>query len=409
MGCGYRVGLGLNCLNFFTAAIQTGFGPFVAVWLSQQGWDFTQIGLALSLGTVAGLAGQLPGGALVDHVMKKRELAAGSLIALGAGALLLCLPPTRLVVWTVQIEHALASCVMGPMLAALTLSMCGHVAFSQRLGVNARYMALGSAVTAALMGAVASFTSERAVFLLTAALVVPALASLLLLRPSDQIEPDGDHMELIPPDQREHKLWQIFREPALHCFAIAVLLFQLANAAMLPLALTDLTHRAGAPGYIVSATIVLPQLLTAGLSPWAGRLAQQIGRRPVLLAGFTAVPLRALLFATLPAALPLTLFEALDGISATVLGLMIPLIAADLTQRTGYLNLAIGSIGLAAGLGATVSTTMAGWVADHVGTQPAFLTLAAAGAAAVALLWLAMPETRPIVLPQAGKAAVAAS
>ena len=87
--------------------------------------------------------------------------------------------------------------------------------------------------------------------------------------------------------------------------------------------------------------------------------------------------------------------QVLDGVSATVLGLAVPLIAADLTVRTGYLNLAIGSFGLAAGLGATFSTTVAGWVADRMGADMAFLGLALVGALATALLALAMPETQP--------------
>ena len=61
--------------------------------------------------------------------------------------------------------------------------------------------------------------------------------------------------------------------------------------------------------------------------------------------------------------------QALDGISAMVFGLMLPLIAADLTRRTGFLNLAIGSLGLAAGLGAMFSTTAAGWIADRSGCR----------------------------------------
>ena len=69
----------------------------------------------------------------------------------------------------------------------------------------------------------------------------------------------------------------------------------------------------------------------------------------------------------------------LDGVSATVFGLIMPLIAADLTRRTGYLNLAIGALGLAAGLGATASTTAAGWVADLFGPPAAFLGLALIG------------------------------
>ena len=104
------------------------------------------------------------------------------------------------------------------------------------------------------------------------------------------------------------------------------------------------------------------------------------------------------------------MIEVLDGVSATVFGLTMPLIAADLTHRTGYLNLAIGSLGLAAGLGATASTTVAGWLADTFGAPVAFFGLALAGLAALAMVWRMMPETRPgkpIVRP-VGPAVVAA-
>jgi MFS family permease len=181
----------------------------------------------------------------------------------------------------------------------------------------------------------------------------------------------------------------------LYVFTVAVVLFQLANAALLPFALNNFTHRYGAPGFLTSATIIAPQLIAAALAPWAGRLAQRIGRRPVLIAGFLAVPIRGLLFAMSPGAWPLGVFQAVDGISAAVFGLMLPLIAADLTKRTGYLNLAIGWFGLASGLGATFSTLLAGWITDNFGAQVTFLLLASAGATATVLLWVAMPETRP--------------
>jgi MFS family permease len=198
------------------------------------------------------------------------------------------------------------------------------------------------------------------------------------------------------PRKREQRPWTIFAEPALHVFAAAAVLFQFANAALLPLALNGLARRGEVSGFAVSATIIVPQMVTAVLAPWAGRMAQRFGRRPVLLIGFAAVPLRAVLFATLPDAVPLMAYQALDGVSAAVFGLMLPLIAADVTQRTGYLNLAIGSLGLAAGLGATFSTVVAGAVAERFGEPAMFLFLAAAAAAAVVLLWLAMPETRPV-------------
>src|SRR6202011_3154053 len=108
------------------------------------------------------------------------------------------------------------------------------------------------------------------------------------------------------------------------------------------------------------------------------------------------LPVRALLFTLNPWPEAVAAIQMLDGISATVVGLMLPLIAADRTRRTGHMNLAIGWFGLAAGLGATFSTTVAGWAADRLGAEPAFLSLALVGGLATLLLALAMPETRPI-------------
>jgi MFS family permease len=100
--------------------------------------------------------------------------------------------------------------------------------------------------------------------------------------------------------------------------------------------------------------------------------------------------------------------QTLDGVSATVFGLMVPLISADITRRTGFLNLAISSIGLASGLGAIFSTTAAGWLADIVGAPAAFLCLALVGLAALALVLVCMPETRP-EKPVAGTPSVVAA
>jgi predicted MFS family arabinose efflux permease len=57
--------------------------------------------------------------------------------------------------------------------------------------------------------------------------------------------------------------------------------------------------------------------------------------------------------------------------------------------------MAIGSFGLAASLGATFNTSLAGWIADRFGLRMAFLTLAAAGAVALLVVLFIMPETRP--------------
>ncbi len=394
--------IGLNALNFCVAAVQTGFGPFVSVWLTRQGWSQTDIGLALGIGTGVALLGQLPAGVIVDAAHHKRGLTAVALAVLAASALLLAVPAVKGVVFAAEILHALASCLIVPAIASITLGLCGHAAFSQRLGVNARYSGLGNAAGAATMGAMAWFLSERMVFGLAALLVMPSLIALFAIRHTDRLPSEGEHPALLPPRERPHRPWQIFGEPALHLFAVCVVLFQLANAAMLPLALNGLAQRTGSAGPVVSASIMLASLIVALLSPWFGRLAQRWGRRPLLLLGFAALPARALLFATEPGALGLITIQTLDGISGTVFGLMLPLIAADLTRRTGFLNLAMGSLGLAAGAGAMISTIAAGWITDRFGPEVAFLGLAAIGAAGLVLIAGWMPETRPETGPKPG-------
>jgi MFS family permease len=392
-----RCWIGLNALNFFVAAAQTGFGPFFSVYLTEQGWNQGDIGLALSIGTASVLAFQLPSGALVDLIHHKRFANGLGLLLVAASAWMLAAKPTVEVVWSAQLVHSLGSCILGPAIAALTLALAGQAAFSERIGINARYQSLGNAIAAGLFGLLVAWLSNRAVFVATGLLCVMGIITLPMFRSGDQV-PVTEHPALLHPSElreRSQHPWHIFAEPALHIFAVCAVLFNVANAAMLPLALNELAKRTGGASFVVSAAIIVPQLVVAACSPWVGRLAQAIGRKPILLLGFAALPVRGVMFATMPDAVPLVMMQVLDGISATVFGLMVPLIAADVTQRTGYLNLAISSLSLAAGLGATVSTTAAGWIADSMGAPTAFLALAIVGLAAIGLIWAMMPETRP--------------
>ncbi len=401
-GTARRALVGLCALNFFLAATQTGFGPFLPVFLTQLHWNQADIGFALSLGTVAAIATQLPGGALVDRVEGKRALVAVALAATGLSALGFALFPRPgdgfvAQVWVAQALHAAAASVLTPAIAALTLMVSGHEGFGAQLGSNARYASVGAAAAAALLGAFATWESERAVFLVTVLLVIPAIAALGLLEaPTLPLRPRrADHPALRPRPPDGPGGWRIFLGLHLHIFAVAVVLFQLGNAAMLPLALNTLAQRGQASGFLVSATIMVPAAVVAAASPWVGRRAQRVGRRGLLLACFAALALRGVLLALHPGPAALVAIELLDGTSGAVFGLMLPLIAADLTRETGYFNLAIGALGLAVSLGATVSTVLAGLVFDAAGARAAFLALAAAGVAGFAVIFLLMPETRP--------------
>ena len=85
----------------------------------------------------------------------------------------------------------------------------------------------------------------------------------------------------------------------------------------------------------------------------------------------------------------------LDGISGAVLGVLTALVIADLTNGTGRFNLAQGVVGTASGIGAAISTTLSGLVAENLGSSAAFSCIAAIALLAIIVAWFFMPETRP--------------
>ncbi|HEX3498959.1 MAG TPA: MFS transporter [Stellaceae bacterium] len=386
---------GLDWLNLFVANIQTGFGPFISVYLTTQGWTQTAIGFALSLGTVTSMASQLPAGALVDAVRSKTWVAGCSILVFTASALLFAIQPTPLFVYLAEVLHGFSSCTLGPALVAMSLAVAGEAALGLRLGRNARYASIGNGIGAALMGACGYYVSERSVFILTALLTLPALVALVPLSGIADSPPPAQPCtrSRAPPKER---ISRVLADRRLIIFAICVLLFTLANAALLPLAASALTTRvSGNANLVIAACIVLPQLIVALVSPAIGQLAATRGRRWVLVVGFAMLPLRGVLFAVLVDPAFVVLIQVFDGIASASFGVMVPLVTSDIAGRSGHFNLSLGFIGLAIGVGATISTTLAGWIGDHLGDPAAFVGLAAVGLVATLMVGFVMPETRP--------------
>jgi MFS family permease len=211
----------------------------------------------------------------------------------------------------------------------------------------------------------------------------------------DPIRADGG-LDATETNQRAASLARFVRRPGLIVLVACVLLFHLANAAMLPLVGSDVTARTGRwATVLVAACIIAPQIIVAAISPAVGQLAQTWGRRPVLLIGFATLPLRGGLLALTNDPYMVVAVQALDGISGAVMGVLVPLTLADIARGTGRFNLAQGIVGSATGIGATLSTIGAGYLADRFGVTSAFWGLAGMGVLALVLLIAMMPETRP--------------
>jgi MFS family permease len=386
---------GLDWFVFCVADVQTGFGPFVSVYLTTQKWTQIDIGLILSVAGLVALVSQVPAGMLVDAARSERLVAGISVTVIALAALIYAAFPVFPAILAAATFHAVASCVLGPAIAAIALGLVGHAAIGERLGRNARFASIGNGFAAALMGACGYFFSAQSVFIVTAILLLPTLLALRQIAPRE-IVPERAHGGPIAPRETPAPLLSLFKERSLLTLACCVALFNLANGAMLPLMGSALTSRSSDWATIMIATcIVVPQIVVALIAPWAGRQARIWGRRPLMLAGFAALAVRGTLFATVTDPALVVAAQLFDGISAVALGVMVPLIVADVTRGSGRFNSGLGLVGMIAGVGGALSTTLAGAVTDYIGSHFAFLGLAMVAALAFLAVLLFLPETRP--------------
>jgi MFS family permease len=389
---------GLDGINFFLAGMQSGFGPFVAVLLANEKWTQQDIGFVLTVGGLVGLLSQVPGGELLDATRSKRFLVALGGIVVAVSALVIALWPSRPAVLAALVLQGLTGGLLGPAIAAISLGLVGHSSLAERLGRNQRFASAGVLATTAVMGAIGYFLSYQAIFLASATLALPSLVALSRIRASDIHfgsacgQPDH-HAPTPPPRIRRSTLWKNY---GLLIFAGCLFLFQFANASMLPLAGEELVYRNGTgASLVVSALIIVPQIVVVLSAPWVGREAQSWGRRPLLLIGFGALTVRALLFALTSNPLLLIWVQLLDGISGSTLGVLTALIVADLTKGTGRFNLAQGFLGTLSGIGASLGTTFFSLVSGNFGSAIGFICIAFVALCLVLIVWSWMPETMP--------------
>lgn len=392
--------LGLNGLNFFVADMLTGFGPFVTVYLTANGWKPGDIGIALSVGTMAAVAGQVPVGMLVDAVSLKRLITAFGIGAVIVSALLLATFPARWPVFGAEFLQGVAASLLTPAIAAITLTLSATDKLAERLGGNVRFKALGSMLAALLMGYIGTHIGPGAVFYVSAVFGGVAMGCLLLIHGGDitTAHHRTTHVAALPKHVRKATLRrkrELWREPLLLSFCGCLFMFQLSNAAVLPFAIAAIESQGvHDTDTLVSIAIIVSQAVTAIVSPQLGGIARRHGRKTVLLAGFAALTLRCVLLAIYSNPVALVAYQLLDGISAAAIGVMVPLVVSDITHHGGRFNLGLGVVGLAMTVGAMLSTSVAGFITQDLGTRFAFVCLAAAAGVGVLLVQFTLPETK---------------
>ena len=390
---------GLDGLNFLLADVQSGVGPFLAIYLAGYNWNEESVGLALTVGSIAGILTQTPAGGLVDFLRPKRALVGVAVVALAVGALLIALFPSFWPVMGAQVLIGGMSSVFIPAICAMSLGIVGRAAFDTRQGRNQTFNSAGNVTAAVSMGLLGYFVSDRSIFFFVVALAVPTILVLLLIRPAEidyelaRGANDGEK------GGKAESVRVLFRDQPLVIFLVCAVMFHFANAAMLPLLGEFLAKGRGRSSMLfMSACVITTQLVITLLASWSGRKAGTWGRKPLLLIAFGVLPIRGVLYTLTANKALLVAIQVLDGVGAGIFGVVSVLVIADLTRGTGRFNLTLGAITTAVGIGAALSQVIAGSIVHHVGSTAGFIFLAGVASAAFAILYFFMPETRNIRL-----------
>jgi predicted MFS family arabinose efflux permease len=386
---------GLDWLNFLLADVQSGVGPFLAIYLAGYKWNEERVGLALTVGGIAGILTQTPAGALVDFLRSKRALVGVAVAALAAGALLIALVPSFWPVMAAQVLIGGTSSVFLPAICAMSLGIVGRAAFDVRQGRNQTFNSSGNVIAAVSMGLLGYLVSDRSIFFFVAVFAVPTILALLLIRPAEIDYEVARGANWGEKRGKAESVRVLFRDRPLVLFLVCAVMFHFANAAMLPLLGEMLAKGRGRSSMLfMSACVVTTQFVVALLASWSGRKAGTWGRKPLLLIAFGVLPIRGVLYTLTSNTELLVAIQVLDGVAAGIFGVVSVLVIADLTRGTGRFNLTLGGITTAVGIGAALSQVIAGSIVHRVGSSAGFLFLAGVASAAFAILYLCMPETR---------------
>ena|SRR5580658_2107091 len=380
----------LNALNFFMADVQAGLGPFLGVFLQARHWSPAQIGIVMTIGGLSGMVVTAPLGAFVDRTVAKRSVVVATALIIAVASTAILVWPNFAVVTTAQIVTGIAGAAVGPAIAAITLGLVRQQGFPHQLGRNEAFNHSGNVVAALLAGISGYFFGLGAVFVVLAVMAVFSSAATLGIdaRRIDHRAARG----AAEGDVAVAKFSVLLQSKELIVLGITLTLFHLGNAAMLPLlGQAMVAHEGANPSASTAATIVIAQLTMVPMALFAARLAEDRGYWIVFLLALVALPIRGVTASLVTEQWGLVPVQILDGVGAGLLSVAVPGLVARILAGTGHVNAGLGVVMTLQGVGAALSTTVGGIVAERFGYPAAFLALGAIAAAALALWVLARP------------------
>src|ERR1700761_8262732 len=281
----------LLAVNFFMADMQSGIGPFVGVFLAQRGWDSGLIGTALTIGNIAGMLITTPIGGFIDTSNHKRAWVIIPGAAVVAGSSIILLWQNFWAVAASQVATAIAGSAIVPAVTGITLGIVGQKGFNRQNGKNQAFNHAGSMLGAAASGFLGWHFGLFSVFLLAAAFGAITIACVMLIPPGTIDHRTARGWKEDDPDHRPHALTVLLKHKALLVLGLALAVFHLGNAAIVPLfGISAVSAKdANAPG-LVATIIVIAQGTMVIASVVGMRIAEKRNYWLLILISFLVLP-----------------------------------------------------------------------------------------------------------------------
>jgi MFS family permease len=376
----------LLAVNFFMADMQSGIGPFVGVFLLERGWASGMIGTAMAIGNLAGMLIATPVGGFIDTSRHKRAWVIVPGIAVVAASSIILIWQSFWAVTASQIATSIASAAIVPAVTGITLGIVGQRGFNRQNGRNQAFNHAGNMVGAAASGLLGWQFGYVAVFVLSALFGAITIACVLRIPPDTIDHRAARGSKEDDPESQPSGLTILLRHKALLVLALALAVFQLGNAAIVPLYGMSAVSggKANGPSF-VATTIVIAQGVMVIASIVAMHVVERRNYWLVLLISFLVLPLRGVSAYFLTGWWGVAPVEVLDGIGIGLLSVAVPGMVARSLYGTGRINLAQGAVIAIQGAGAAFSPALGGWIAQWVGFASTFLVLGAFGLVAAAI------------------------
>jgi MFS family permease len=376
----------LLAVNFFMADMQSGIGPFLGVFLLERGWASGMIGTAMAIGNVAGMLIATPAGGLIDASRRKRAWVIVPGIAVVAASSIILVWQSFWAVTASQIATSIAGAAIVPAVTGITLGMVGQRGFNRQNGRNQAFNHAGNMVGAAASGVLGWWLGYFAVFALAALFGAITVACVLLIPPGAIDDRAARGSKEDDSESQPSGLTVLLKHKALLVLALALAVFHLGNAAIVPLYGMSAVSgsNANGPGFV--ATIIV---IAQGVMVIASVVAMQVVEKRnywlVLLGSFLVLPLRGVFAYFLASWWGVVPVEVLDGIGIGLQSVAVPGMVTRSLYGTGRVNLAQGAVITIQGAGAAFSPALGGWIAQWIGFSPTFFVLGGLGLVAAAV------------------------